>query len=225
MKRNKAGDTFDLFDNVEGRSAMRREPLAQRAFVLRNFALPYVTELLPTLAAIQQAAPFRYMVTPGGFRMSVALTNCGALGWTSDRRGYRYAALDPDGGRAWPTMPEVFLRLAADAAAAADFEHFVPDACLINRYLPGTRLSLHQDKNEKDFDAPIVSVSLGIPAIFQFGGHARTDKALRVPLFHGDVMVWGGPDRLRYHGVLPLQQGHHPLMGEQRINLTFRKAG
>ncbi len=218
----------ELFDSAE-QSDGRKEQLAERAFVLRGFAMPYVTQLLPALDLIQQASPFRHMVTPGGFRMSVALTNCGALGWTTDRRGYRYTAIDPDNGRNWPAMPEVFLRLAQDAAAEAGFDGFAPDACLINRYAPGAKLSLHQDKNEQDFDAPIVSVSLGIPAIFLFGGHERSDKALRVPLFHGDVAVWGGPDRLRYHGVLPLKDGDHadyPITaGAYRINFTFRKAG
>lgn len=165
------------------------------------------------------------MVTPGGFEMSVALTNCGALGWTSDRRGYRYAARDPQTGQPWPPLPDCFLRLARDAAAAAGFPGFTPDACLINRYVPGARLSLHQDKDERDYGALIVSVSLGMPAVFLWGGHRRTDKTQRVPLFHGDVVVWGGPDRLRYHGVLPLKEAAHPLLGAQRINLTLRRAG
>lgn len=216
--------TFDLFDALE-QPDQRQEQLSQSAFVLRHFALKYVAELLPALAAIQKASPFRNMVTPGGYRMSVALTNCGALGWTTDRRGYRYTAVDPDNGYHWPAMPEVFLRLARAAAADVGFISFSPDACLINRYEPGARLSLHQDKNEQDYAAPIVSVSLGIPAIFLFGGHERSDKAIRVPLFHGDVVVWGGADRLRYHGVLPLKEAEHPLIGRHRINLTFRKAG
>ncbi|MEM4990185.1 DNA oxidative demethylase AlkB [Collimonas sp. H4R21] len=215
--------TLDLFDTEE-LSDNRQQQLAQDAVVLRAFATPYVAQLLPQLEAIQQASPFRHLVTPGGFRMSVAMTCCGALGWTSDRRGYRYSAIDPDSGRRWPAMPDVFLQLAQAAAAQAGFDGFLPDACLINRYQPGTRLSLHQDKDEQDYDAPIVSVSLGIPAMFLFGGHERSDKAARVPLFHGDVVVWGGVDRLRYHGVLPLKEAEHPLLGGQRINLTFRKA-
>lgn len=215
--------TLDLFDELE-QPGQRQQQLTQNAFVLRAFATPYVAQLLPALAAIQQASPFRHMVTPGGFHMSVALTNCGALGWTSDRRGYRYSAVDPEHGRNWPAMPEVFLQLAQAAAAQAGFDGFTPDACLINRYQPGTKLSLHQDKDEQDYSAPIVSVSLGIPAIFLFGGQQRSDKALRVPLFHGDVVVWGGADRLRYHGVLALKEAEHPLLGRQRINLTFRKA-
>jgi alkylated DNA repair protein (DNA oxidative demethylase) len=193
--------------------------------VLRGFALPHVGELLPAVAGIECAAPFRHMVTPGGFTMSVALTNCGALGWTTDRRGYRYTAVDPDSGKPWPAMPEVFARLASEAATAAGFDGFAPDACLLNRYTAGARLSLHQDKNERDFKAPIVSVSLGMRATFLFGGHRRTDATRKVSLQHGDVVVWGGVDRLRYHGVMPLDGEPHALLGGQRINLTFRKAG
>jgi DNA oxidative demethylase len=157
--------------------------------------------------------------------MSVALTNCGALGWTTDRRGYRYTGIDPDSGRPWPAMPTMFATLARDAAAAVGFADFEPDACLVNRYLPGSRLSLHQDRNERDFRAPIVSVSLGMPATFLLGGSERSDRTAKVPLYHGDVAVWGGADRLRYHGVLPLKEVPHSLLGSQRINLTFRKAG
>jgi alkylated DNA repair protein (DNA oxidative demethylase) len=202
-----------------------REPLGAQACVLRGFALDDVAALMSGIEALECEAPFRQMVTPGGHTMSVALTNCGALGWTSDRRGYRYAPLDPLSGRPWPPMPPGFAALARRAACAAGFEGFEPDACLVNRYLPGARLSLHQDRNERDFSAPIVSVSLGLPAVFLFGGNARTDRAARVPLFHGDVAVWGGADRLRFHGVLPLKPGEHPRLGAQRINLTFRKAG
>jgi alkylated DNA repair protein (DNA oxidative demethylase) len=165
------------------------------------------------------------MVTPGGFRMSVAMTNCGSLGWVSDRAGYRYDAIDPGSGVPWPPMPEPFRRLATGAAAQAGFDEFLPDACLINRYAVGTKLSLHQDKDERDFAQPIVSASLGIPAVFLFGGLKRAEKTLRIHLTHGDVVVWGGPARLRYHGVLPLKEGSHPLVGEYRINLTVRKAG
>jgi alkylated DNA repair protein (DNA oxidative demethylase) len=199
--------------------------LAPQAKLLQGLALPYMPRLLAALEQIQHAAPFRHMVTPGGQPMSVALTNCGALGWTSDRHGYRYSPLDPDTGQPWPPLPEVLLQLAQEAAARAGFAGFVPDACLVNRYLPGARLSLHQDKDERDYSAPIVSVSLGIPATFLLGGFDRVGKTLRVPLVHGDVVVWGGADRLRYHGVLPVAQAEHPLLGAQRINLTLRKAG
>jgi DNA oxidative demethylase len=164
------------------------------------------------------------MITPGGYRMSVAMTNCGSLGWVTEKTGYRYDAIDPLTQRPWPPMPEAFLRLAAGAAAAAGFANFVPDACLINRYEPGAKLSLHQDRDERDFDQPIVSVSLGIPAVFLFGGLKRADKTARVAVTHGDVVVWGGPARLRYHGVMPLKDAEHALLGRQRINLTLRKA-
>lgn len=214
--------TLALFDDPPRQA---REPLGPGAFVLPGFALPFVDELLPAIHAVEERAPFRHLVTPGGFTMSVALTNCGTLGWTSDRRSYRYSPTDPASGLPWPAMPEPFTRLAREAAAAAGFDGFVPDACLVNRYAPGARLSLHQDKDEHDYGAPIVSVSLGMPAVFLFGGLARGDKAVRVPLVHGDVVVWGGEDRLRYHGVLPLKEAPHPLLGAQRINLTFRKAG
>jgi len=170
-------------------------------------------------------APLRHMVTPGGFRMSVAMSNCGALGWVSDASGYRYDGIDPGSGRPWPAMPAVFAELAARAAAEAGFQGFEPDACLVNRYRPGTRLSLHQDRDERDYGAPIVSVSLGIPAMFQFGGPRRTDRPQRIALHDGDVVAWGGPARLHFHGVLPLKPAVDPLWGEARINLTFRRAG
>lgn len=209
-----------LFDDPES----WRKRLAPGAVVLRGFARSDETALLAALERVIAKAPFRHMVTPGGFRMSVAMTNCGAFGWVTDRTGYRYDPVDPESGHYWPQMPESFLRLAEGAAARADFNDFVPDSCLINRYEPGARLSLHQDRNERDFGQPIVSLSLGIPAVFLFGGSNRADKPIRVPLTHGDVVVWGGPARLRYHGVMPLKEGHHPLFGGQRINLTLRKA-
>ncbi|HEV2681474.1 MAG TPA: DNA oxidative demethylase AlkB [Rhodanobacter sp.] len=216
--------TSDLFAATPS-SARQDEPLCEGAVVLRGFALANEPPLLQAIDTIAVQAPFRHLITPGGFRMSVGMTNAGTLGWVSDRRGYRYDPIDPDSGKPWPSMPKVFLELAGAAAAQAGFSDFVPDACLINRYAPGTRLSLHQDRNERDFDQPIVSVSLGIPAIFLFGGMQRTDRAMRVPLAHGDVVVWGGPARLRYHGVLPLKPNHHDTLGEYRINLTFRRAG
>ncbi|KRC78577.1 Alpha-ketoglutarate-dependent dioxygenase AlkB [compost metagenome] len=199
--------------------------LGAQSVVLRGYALPMVADLLAGVDAVTAQAPFRHMDTPGGYTMSVALTNCGELGWTTDARGYRYSRIDPLSDRPWPAMPEAFGQLARDAAAAAGFPGFSPDACLVNRYEPGSRLSLHQDKNERDYNAPIVSVSLGMPAIFLFGGDNRADKAARVPVFHGDVVVWGGVDRLRYHGVMPLKDLPHPRLGSQRINFTLRKAG
>jgi alkylated DNA repair protein (DNA oxidative demethylase) len=198
--------------------------LAPGAIVLAGFAKAFETPLLPALQRVVEAAPFRHMLTPGGRRMSVAMTSCGDVGWISDHSGYRYAASDPESGRPWPAMPDVFRELAGQAAARGGFSAFAPDACLINRYEPGARLSLHQDKDERDYDAPIVSVSLGLPATFLFGGVRRSDTPRRVPLIHGDVVVWGGPSRLRYHGVLPLHDGTHPSTGACRINLTFRKA-
>ena len=201
-----------------------KQPLGPGALLLRGFATQDEAALLADLQDVIARAPLRHMVTPGGYRMSVAMTNCGALGWVTDRTGYRYDAIDPQNGRPWPRMPASFLRLAADAAAHAGFDRFVPDACLVNRYEPGARLSLHQDRNERDLRAPIVSVSLGVPALFLFGGAKRADKAARVLLEHGDVVVWGGAARLRYHGVLPLKEGQHPLLGRQRVNLTLRKA-
>lgn len=216
--------TFDLFDALDD-AEPAVEPLADGATVLRGLARPMQSELLADARAVIAAAPLRHLVTPGGLRMSVAMTNCGALGWISDRRGYRYDAIDPESGAPWPAMPASFMRLAAQAGARAGFEGFVPDACLINRYAPGAKLSLHQDRDEKHLSAPIVSVSLGLPATFLFGGLNRADKAQRVRLCHGDVVVWGGPSRLRFHGVLPLAGGEHDALGAQRINLTLRRAG
>ncbi len=215
---------LDLFDGIEEQRNWR-EDLCDGAVVLRAYAIAFEADLLAGVESVREAAPFRHMHTPGGFRMSVAMTNCGDCGWVTDRTGYRYDAIDPLSGQPWPQMPAAFLKLAQSAAAAAGFADFVPDACLINCYEPGARMSLHQDKDEQDYRQPIVSVSLGIPAVFQFGGDLRSDKPVRVPLQHGDVVVWGGPARLRYHGVLALKEATHPLLGSRRINLTFRKAG
>jgi len=217
--------TLSLFDQTGDDTSTRKEELCPGAFVLHGFALQDETALLNAFHEVTAKAPFRHMVTPGGFRMSVAMTNCGSLGWVTDRTGYRYDAIDPESGQPWPALPASFLKLARDAAAEAGFAGFLPDACLVNRYEAGAKLSLHQDKDERDFTAPIVSVSLGIPAVFLFGGMNRADKTRRVPVSHGDVIVWGGPARLRYHGVLPLKEAQHPLLGEYRVNLTFRKAG
>jgi alkylated DNA repair protein (DNA oxidative demethylase) len=199
--------------------------LGPGSVLLRGFALADERRLLSDLESVVHASALRHMVTPGGFRMSVAMTNTGTLGWISDDSGYRYSAVDPDSGRPWPKMPASFSKLATSAAERAGFAEFVPDACLVNRYEPGARLTLHQDKDERDFDAPIVSVSLGLPAVFLFGGTRRKSRPERHWLEHGDVVVWGGPDRLRYHGVLPLADADHPLFGRARFNLTFRKAG
>lgn len=213
----------DLFEGTEP-AGPAREAMAEGALLLRGAALPFEDALLAAIAAVTAAAPFRHLVTPGGFTMSVAMTNCGAAGWVSDRSGYRYDARDPESGRPWPAMPECFRALAASTAAAAGYPGFAPDACLINRYEPGARLSLHQDRNERDLGQPIVSVSLGLPARFQFGGLKRTDPITTYVLRHGDVAVWGGPSRLRFHGVAALKEGDHPKLGRTRINLTFRGA-
>ena len=215
--------TTDLFPASHANAP--DEPLGESALVLRGYALGDQVALLQAIDRVVALAPFRHLVTPGGQRMSVAMSNAGALGWVSDRRGYRYEASDPDSGKPWPPMPEVFQRLATAAASRAGFAGFVPDACLINRYEPGTRLSLHQDRDERDFGQPIVSVSLGIPVVFLFGGPRRADPVRRVPLAHGDVVVWGGPARLHYHGVLALKPNRHAVLGDVRINLTFRRAG
>lgn len=228
MRDGPGPQTMDLFqDAEEGQptGASTTEPLAPGAMLLRSRAAPGAAALLADLQGVLAQAPWRHMVTPGGFRMSVAMSNCGTLGWVSDRTGYRYDAVDPESGLRWPAMPATFLALARQAAAQAGFDGFEPDACLVNRYEPGARLSLHQDRNERDFDWPIVSVSLGLPAVFLFGGTRRSDRTRRVPLAHGDVVVWGGPARLRYHGVSAIKEAEHALTGRCRINLTFRCAG
>jgi alkylated DNA repair protein (DNA oxidative demethylase) len=214
--------TADLFDSAEVVPA--REEIAEGAMLLRGFARPIQHDLLTAIDGIVAQSPFRHMVTPGGHQMSVAMTNCGSLGWVTDQTGYRYDAIDPATGRPWPDMPPIFRELAGQAAAQAGFAGFRPEACLVNRYEPGARLSLHQDRDEKNYDAPIVSVSLGLPATFLWGGVRRTDRPVRYRLAHGDVVVWGGPSRLTFHGVAPLADGEHALLGRKRVNLTFRKA-
>src|SRR4029077_13223428 len=215
--------TADLFDAVADVGSLR-EAIAEGAVLLRGFARRFEGDLIPALRDIVAQAPFRHMSTPGGHQMSVAMTNCGTAGWVTDHTGYRYDGIDPDSGQPWPAMPAVFRELAGKAAAEAGFAGFSPDACLINRYEPGARMSLHQDRDEQDYSAPIVSVALGIPAIFLFGGLKRSDKPRRFRLTHGAVVVWGGPSRLFFLGVAPLADAEHALMGRQRINLTFRKA-
>jgi alkylated DNA repair protein (DNA oxidative demethylase) len=213
--------TGDLFDDAP--AGLPDEALSPGAVVLRDFAAARAPALGAAIAQVERAAPFRHLVTPGGFTMSVAMTNCGELGWVSDRRGYRYDPLDPATGRPWPAMPDALRALARDAAERAGYPGFAPDACLVNRYAPGARLSLHQDRDERDLRAPIVSVSLGLPATFLWGGLERAERCRRVPLRHGDVVVWGGPSRLRFHGIAPLKDGTHPFAGALRLNVTFRK--
>jgi alkylated DNA repair protein (DNA oxidative demethylase) len=215
--------TADLFAGVPD-VRPSQESMAEGAVLLRGFARSFEADLIAALRDIVSRAPFRHMHTPGGHQMSVAMTNCGRFGWVTDRTGYRYDPSDPETGTPWPAMPPSFRVLAGQAAIEAGFEGFSPEVCLVNRYAPGARMSLHQDKDELDLDAPIVSVSLGLSAVFLFGGLKRSDKTRRFRLEHGDVVVWGGPARLAFHGVAPLADGEHAAMGRQRINLTFRKA-
>jgi DNA oxidative demethylase len=215
--------TFDLFPTPP-EAHTEPDSLAPGAVLLRSWAAPRTGALLSAIERVTERAAFRIMTTPGGYRMSVAMTNCGAAGWVSDAKGYRYDPFDPTTGRRWPTIPAAFAQLAAEAADRAGFGAFTPDACLINRYEPGARLSLHQDRNERDLKDPIVSVSLGLPAVFLFGGARRAQRPRRVPVAHGDVVVWGGPARLFYHGVMPLKDGEHAVLGRCRVNLTFRRA-
>lgn len=217
--------TTDLFADHADPDAPECLPLGPGAVLLRGLVAPEAEALYRDVQALLAQAPLRHWHTPGGQRMAVAMSNCGPLGWVSDARGYRYSATDPHSAQPWPAMPAAWRALAARAAALASFTGFVPDACLINRYVPGVRLSLHQDRDEQDVGQPIVSVSLGLPAVFQWGGAQRSGPTRRVPLGHGDVVVWGGPARLNFHGVLPVADGLHPLTGAARINLTFRRAG
>jgi len=221
-------EPMDLFDDLPpllGAALAPPSPLAPGAVLLRGFAREGDVALLEAVQAVVAQAPLRQMQTPGGSTMSVATTNCGALGWVSDSQGYRYTAHDPHTGQPWPAMPPILMELAQSAAVLAGFSNFVPDACLINQYVPGARMSLHQDRDERDLRAPIVSLSLGLPAVFLFGTPHRKDRAQHYRLVHGDVVVWGGPSRLAYHGVMPLADGEHGLLGRRRINLTFRRTG
>ncbi len=209
----------NIFEN-----SAARESLVPGALLLRDFLGGQTGEIMSAIGEVANAAPFRHMSTPGGFRMSVAMTNCGPLGWVTDRKGYRYSPIDPESGRGWPPMPALFETLANRAAALANYLSFQPDACLINRYAPSSRMTLHQDRDETDMTAPIVSFSLGLPATFLFGGLTRKERPIRYNLLSGDVVVWGGPSRLNFHGVAALKPGEHPLTGQFRYNLTFRKA-
>jgi alkylated DNA repair protein (DNA oxidative demethylase) len=202
---------------------MTENAVAPGVVLLRNYAKNEAEALIAAVGLIAAAAPFQHMVTPGGFTMSAALTNCGA-GWISDRKGYRYSNVNPQTGEAWPAIPALFSELAGSAAAAAGYPNFIPDACIINRYIPGARMSLHQDSQEKPLDAPVVSISLGLSATFLWGGMSRSDRPQRIALHHGDVIVWGGPSRLNFHGIGPLKPATHPSLGAQRINLTLRRA-
>jgi len=215
-----SGDLLNLLPSSEPAV----ESLGPGAVLLRDFARGVAPDLITALDGILAAAPWRHMVTPGGHAMSVSMTNCGAFGWFSDRKGYRYVPADPLTGASWPAMPEAYRALAVRAAAESGYPGFVPDSCLINRYEPGARMGLHQDHDETDMTAPIVSISLGLPATFLFGGATRKDRPRRMRLVSGDIVVWGGASRLFFHGVDPVPEGEHKLTGRARINLTFRKA-
>lgn len=223
MSKNNDLYTIDLFDNLVEINPKCIQ-LADHAFVLRSYAAPNAHDLLKELDVILRHAPLRQMQTPNGYSMSVRTSSCGTFGWVSELHSYRYERLNPLSKQPWPSMPQIFLELANKAAQEAGFNDFTPDSCLINSYESGGKMSLHQDKNERDYDAPIVSVSLGLPALFLFGGHVRSERPKRHKLEHGDVVVWGGMSRLAFHGIKPLIHGTHPLTGQQRINLTFRKA-
>ena len=214
---------MDLFDDLPLPPEAALVPIAPGAVVLHGFARAGDAALLQAIESVLHQAPLRHWQTPGGYTMSVAMTSCGSLGWVSDPQGYRYSARDPLSGQPWPAMPDCLLELAQGAAAQAGYAHFEPEACLINQYVPGAKLSLHQDKDEQDLSAPIVSLSLGLPAVFLFGTPSRKDRPQRWRLVHGDVVVWGGPSRLAYHGVQPLEEGVHALLGRRRLNLTFRR--
>ncbi len=220
---------MDLFE----KNTTAIQEILPEVWLLTNYAAQNEPAILQGLASVMTQAPLRHMMTPMGFAMSAAMTNCGDLGWVSDRKGYRYNAIDPNTNQPWPLMPESFMALAKQAASAAGFNGFLPDACLVNQYKVGASMGLHQDKNEVDFNQPIVSVSLGLSAVFLFGGLLRSDKPLKVPLAHGDVLVWGGKTRLNFHGILPIKANQHSKLNakledyfnEHRVNLTFRKAG
>ena len=212
-------DLFDAFNSG-------KEEVTKDVYLLRGFALQDSEHLLlADMQVIIKQAPLRHMMTPMGFAMSAAMTNCGELGWVSNQQGYRYDTLNPNIGTPWPRMPASFLQLAQTAATECGYADFIPDACLINQYKTGASMGLHQDKNERDFTQPIVSVSLGIPAVFQFGGLKRSDKTDKIPLNHGDIVIWGSNARLKFHGIMPLKPNSHPALGAYRYNLTFRKAG
>lgn len=213
---------MDLFDTFKP----SKEQITKDTYLLHGFALGASEHLLlADMQTVIVAAPLRNMMTKMGFSMSAAMSNCGVLGWVSDKSGYRYDAHDPETGEPWPAMPASFLQLATSAATECGFSNFAPDACLINQYKIGASMGLHQDKNELDFNHPIVSVSLGNPAVFQFGGLNRSDKTLKITLNHGDVVVWGNEARLNHHAIMPLQANNHRVLGAYRYNLTFRKAG
>lgn len=199
-----------------------REELEAGAVLLRQFATPQAATLLQTLHRLTRQAPFRHMRTPGGGTMSAAMASCGALGWVSSTQGYTYTPVDPASQQPWPAMPASFVSLAQDAAKAAGYAGFTPNACLLNRYQNDSHMGLHQDRDEGDTTHPIVSLSLGRTGLFMWGGQNRRDKIRTIALEHGDVLVWGGPARLHYHGIKGLGPNPHPLTEQTRYNITFR---
>ncbi len=216
---------MDLFDDLPLPSEDRHSMIAPGAVLLRGLGREGDVNILQAVESVIAQAPLRHLQTPGGYRMSVQTTRCGSMGWVSEPDGYRYAAQQPDTQQPWPAMPQCLMDFALRAALDAGYPDFVPDSCLINQYLPGTKMGLHQDRDERDLRAPVVSLSLGLPAVFLFGGLQRTGKTQRYRLAHGDVVVWGGPSRLAFHGVLPVAEGDHALLGRRRINVTFRRVG
>ena len=212
--------TLPLFET----EATSPEALDDGAVLLRGWAAAQDAQWIAAVRAVAAQAPFRTMTRPGGAALSVAMTNCGNWGWVSNAQRYSYSSVDPQTGQPWPAMPAFMRAQAVAAAAAAGYPGYAPDACLMNRYLPGAKMPLHRDEDEMDWEAPIVSVSLGLPCTFLWGGRTRQDPVRRVPLVHGDVLVWGGATRMTYHGVNPLRDGHHHLLGAERWNLTFRMA-
>ncbi len=216
--------TQDLFQTANNGESWQ-ENIRDDVVVLRQYANKQAAEILKEVELITAVAPFRKMKTPSGLSMSAELTSCGKYGWISDQQGYRYSKSDPLNNNAWPKLPELFFKFGREAAKKAGFSDFKPDVCMINRYAPASKMSLHQDRNERDFSekAPIVSLSLGVPANFYFGGLERSDPTIKIPLIHGDVVVWGGKSRLCFHGVGVIKDDYHPMLGNFRINLTFRK--
>jgi DNA oxidative demethylase len=215
----------DLFDDLPLPTEDLQTALAPGALLMRGFGRAGDVDILQAVESVIAQAPLRHLQTPGGYTMSIQTTRCGSMGWVSEPGGYRYAASNPGTQQPWPTMPPCLLDFAVRAATEAGYPDFVPDSCMINQYLPGTKLGLHQDRDERDLRAPVVSLSLGLPAIFLFGGLQRAGKTQRYRLAHGDVVVWGGPSRLAFHGVLPVAEGDHALLGRRRVNVTFRKVG
>jgi DNA oxidative demethylase len=215
----------DLFDDLPLLAEDLHTVIAPGAVLMRAFGRADDVDILQAVESVIAQAPLRHLQTPGGYTMSIQTTRCGSMGWVSEPGGYRYAPSNPSTRAPWPAMPQCLLDFAVRAATEAGYPDFVPDSCMVNQYLPGNKLGLHQDRDERDLRAPVVSLSLGLPAIFLFGGLQRTGKTQRYRLAHGDVVVWGGPSRLAFHGVLPVADGDHALVGRRRVNVTFRKVG